>query len=92
MFWEKKLCVISINFENPRDEFRVLVASSSPDPDFDSMAFKRRGCWENGVEGAAGSEESLADDSPPPLRTSDVIQFFPLHRTVKSVVRNNATK
>lgn len=40
-----------------------------------------------------GARNHLPMTAPPPLlRTSDVIQFFPLHRTVKSVVRNNATK
>lgn len=77
---------------------RVLLFRSvvSPDPDFDSVAFKKVGPGEDEAEGAAGGEESLADDSSPPppppllLRTSDVIQFFPPHTTVKSVGRNNA--
>lgn len=43
--------------------FRCVV---SPDPDFDSVAFKKVGPGEDEAEGAAGGEESLADDSSPP--------------------------
>lgn len=38
----------------------------SPDPDFDSVAFKKVRPGEDEAEGAAGGEESLADDSSPP--------------------------
>lgn len=38
----------------------------SPDPDFDSVAFKKVRPGKDEAEGAAGGEESLADDSSPP--------------------------
>lgn len=47
--------------------FRSVVVS--PDPDFDSVAFKKVGPGEDEAEGAAGGEESLADDSSPPPPT-----------------------
>lgn len=77
---------------------RALLLHSvvSPDPDFDSVAFKKVGPGEDEAEGAAGGEESLADDSSPPSPTFAFKNIGcysispPPHTTVKSVGRNNA--
>lgn len=44
----------------------LLHSVVSPDPDFDSVAFKKVEQGEDEAEGAAGGEESLADDSSTP--------------------------
>lgn len=68
----------------------------SPDPDFDSVAFKKVGPGKMRQKEQPGARNRLPmtvhlPPLPPLLlRTSDVIQFFPPHTTVKSVGRNNA--